>query len=331
MVERLIVTHRRASTTQALAIVSALGSALSLGACGLDQEGVVLLTDQSYRVNMIAAREAGFTLPDGILWHEGALVMADEGGRALRTWSKETGAKTLCDAKLGIREPEDLVMDPEGNLFFTDDAAGGVWEVDRTGRAFLLAGSEKGLGATEGIALSPAGDILVGDGVRHTVFRVDRSGDVSVFLGPEYGIRKPESMVFDDDGNLYIADNEDEVVYLLTPKMKLRRLIEGVHGFSPETIWHANRVLYITDSKNGKLWRFTRDEGLKTIAIFGGTLRYVCGVTTDEHGSIYVSIQGDIETGYVVQMEADPRPRDLIASGGRAASKATPVRPLVSK
>ncbi len=312
-------------------IGSALGAALCMGACGLDQEGMVLLTDQTYRVNVISASEADFTLADGILWRDGGLVMADEGGRAVRTWSKENGVETLCDATLGIREPEDLVMDGDGNLFFTDDSAGGVWEVDKTGKAFLLAGAEKGLGATEGIALSPWGDILVGDAGQHQVVRIDRTGDVSVFLGPDYGIKKPESMVFDEDGNLYIADNEDEVVYLLTPKMKLHRLIENVDGFSPETIWYANRVLYITDSKNGKLSRFTRDEGLKTIAVFGGKLRYVCGVTTDENGSIYVSIQGDVETGYLLQMEHDPGPHNLIASDGRAASSATPVRPRVLK
>jgi sugar lactone lactonase YvrE len=329
--ERLNVKHRRTRLKDAFAVMSALGAALGLGACSLDQEGIVLLTDQRYRVNLIDARDAGFTLADGILWHDGTLVMADEGGHAVRTWSKEHGVKTLCDETLGIREPEDLVMDADGNIFFTDDTAGGVWAVDRTGKAFLLAGAKQGLGPAEGIAIAPWGDLLVGDAVQHRVLRVERSGDVSVFLGPEYGINKPESMVFDRDGNLYIADNEDNVVYLLTPKMKLRRLIEHVPGFSPETITYADRVLYITDSKNGKLSRFTREEGLETIAVFGGKLRYVCGVTTDPNGGIYVSIQGDLETGYVVHMEHDPRPRSVIAAGGRAASEATPARPRVQK
>ena len=291
-------------------LVGLLFCGFSLSACGLNQKGMVLLTDPAYRATVIGTNKDGFTVPDGILWRQGKLVMADEGGDAIRIWGNATDVKTLCDATLGIQSPEDLVMDSDGNLFFTDDDAGGVWEVDHTGKAFLLAGKDKGLVSTEGIALAPSGEILVGDGLRHQVFSVSRAGEVSVFLGAGYGITKPESMVFDEKGNLYIADNEEQIVYLLTPEMKLQRLLENREGFSPETIWYANHVLYITDSQHGKLSRFTPEEGLKTIAVFGGKLSNVCGITMDEQNNIYVSVQTDLKRklGYIIKLEHEPLP-----------------------
>jgi sugar lactone lactonase YvrE len=223
--------------------------------------------------------------------------LADEGGSALRIWNNSHDVKTLCGASLGIREPEDLVADKEGNIFFTDDTAGGLYEVDKERHASVVAGRGKGLFSTEGIALAPSGDILVGDGVRHEVFSVSRDGKISSFLDASRGITKPESMVYDEKGNLYIADNHDDVLYRLTPSMKLERVLEDRPSFSPETIWYANHVLYITDSKHGKLSRYTDEDGLKTIAAFAGKLHNVCGVTTDAEGRLYVSIR-TMKTGW---------------------------------
>ena len=293
--------------TKAVCLLSLLLSSVLLGGCGLDQKGMVMLTDQSYRATVVGTDKDGFTVPDGLLWKQGKLYMADEGGDALRVWTNANEVKTYCDSSLGISSPEDLVMDAQGNIFFSDDDVGGVWEVNDQGKCFLLAGQDKGLISTEGIVLSPSGTILVGDGESHQVFSVSQTGNVSVFLGAEYGIKKPESMVYDEKGNLYIADNDDNVLYLLTPDMKLHRPLENQPGFSPETIWYSRGVLYITDSSDGKLFRYTPEEGLQTIAVFGGKLAAVCGITTDDQGSIYLSIQTNIKhkLGYILRLDKE--------------------------
>jgi len=288
-------------------IAVVLLSLLFLPSCAINtlkNEGLVLLVDDSYQASVFETNRDGISSPDGLLWRKGKFYLADEGGIAVRVWSKEQGMKTLCDARLGIMSPEDLVIDGDGNIYFTDDDAGGVWEIEANGKARLLAGKDKGLISTEGIALSPEGNILVGDGKRHEVFSVSKSGEVSVFLGPEYGIKKPESMVFDEQGNLYIADNQQAILYLLDTKHELRRLIEQKDGFSPETIFYSQGTLYITDSDAGKLYRFTAKEGLQTIAVFSGKLKNVQGITADDRGDLYVSVQSDLKhkVGYVVKI-----------------------------
>lgn len=273
----------------------------------LDQKGMVLVMDDAYKATVIGTNKDGFTVPDGILWNNGKLYLADEGGSALRVWSNNNEVQTFCDASSGVISPEDLVMDGDGNIFFTDDDTGGVWKTDKYGKTTQLVGKDKGLISTEGIAISPFGTLLVGDGETHQVFSVNQNGGVSVFIGADAGIKKAESMTFDDKGNLFIADNQDNVLYLMTPDKKLHRPIENRDGFSPETIWYSKGVLYITDSQNGKLSSYTPEEGLKTIAVFGGKLASINGVTTDDKGNFYLSIQTDLKRkqGFILKLEKE--------------------------
>jgi sugar lactone lactonase YvrE len=278
-----------------------------LTSCGFQKEGLVIMTDTSYKASVFATNKAGFGSPDGLLWHKGQLYLADEGGVALEVWNKNEGLKKLMDAGFGIQSPEDLVIDSQDNIFFTDDDAGGLWELAADGKPRLVAGKDKGLISTEGIALAPDGSILVGDGEQHEVFRVTRDGNVSEFLGKDYGITKPESMVFDEKGNLYIADNEDNVLYLLDTSRKLHRIVDRKDTFSPETIFFAKGSLYITDSHNGKLYIYSPSDELKTIAAFTGQLKNVQGVTVDDQGNIYLSVQSDLKrkVGNIIEISKE--------------------------
>jgi len=290
-----------------LPIALAFFACAFLTSCGVKQEGLVIMTDQSYKATMFATNKIGFGAPDGLLWHKGKLYFADEGGLALESWNRNEGLKRLMDAGFGCQSPEDLVIDAQDNIFFTDDDSGGLWEFTNDGKPRLVAGQDKNLISTEGIALAPDGSLLVGDGEEHKVFRVTRDGQVSDFLGTEYGITKPESMVYDDHGNLYIADNEDNVLYMLDATRKLHRIIDRKDLFSPETIYFARGSLYITDSRNGKLYVYAPGEELKTIAAFGGQLKNVQGVTVDDAGNIFVSVQADLKhkVGDVIEISKE--------------------------
>ena len=226
---------------------------------------------------------------------------------ALEEWNKNDGLKKLAAAGFGFKSPEDLVIDSQDNIFFTDDDAGGLWEFTAEGKPRLVAGKDKGLISTEGIALAPDGSILVGDGEQHKIFRVTREGGVSEFLGSSSGITKPESMVFDDKGGLYIADNEDNVLYLLDTNHQLHRIVDRQETFSPETIFFARGALYITDSQHGKLYVYSPSDELRTIAAFTGQLKNVQGVTVSDQGDIYLSVQTDLKhnVGKIVEISKE--------------------------
>src|SRR5437879_2562186 len=125
------------------------------GSLRLQNQGLVLMTDDSYKASIFGSNASmAFASPEGLLWHKGKLYLADEGGVALEVWSKADGLKTLIDSSFGTESPEDLVIDNDGNIFFSDDDAGGLWEYDAHGSPRLVAGKDKGLISTEGIALN---------------------------------------------------------------------------------------------------------------------------------------------------------------------------------
>ena len=147
-----------------LSLIFIIVGLLFLTSCKLQKEGLIVMTDQSYKASVFATNKIGYGSPDGLVWHKGKLYFADEGGEKLEVWTKNPGLKTLVDSSFGCKSPEDLVIDADDNIFFTDDDAGGLWEYMANGTPRLVAGKDKGLISTEGIALAPDGALLVGDG-----------------------------------------------------------------------------------------------------------------------------------------------------------------------
>ncbi|HEU0100501.1 MAG TPA: hypothetical protein VFQ67_17205 [Allosphingosinicella sp.] len=279
--------------------------ALALAGCAkLDQEAMVLTVEPGWTVEVAASEKDGFASPDGLLWQDGALYVADEGGSAVRAWRPGRRPALLADSRAGLASPEDLVRDASGNVYFTDDTRGGLWRTDRLGWTTALVAPGRGLPSTEGLGLSPEGNLIVGDAPGHRVLKVRPDGSASVLIGPEKNIAKPESFAFDESGNLYIADNRDNVLYMLRPDGRLHRAVADRPGFSPESLRFANGTLFITDSDNGKLFRYTPDDGLNVVAIFGGTLANVQGIAADDSGALYLSVQSDLKgrKGYILKL-----------------------------
>ena len=275
-----------------------------LAACGPSPEAHIFVLDDNYRAELLGGSDAGFTSPDGLLWHDGGLLIADEGGSAIRYWRPGIGIRTLAGPDDGLVSPEDIVRDGDGNVYFTDDDAGGVRRIDTRGRLSWVVRPDQGLPSTEALALAPSGMLLVGGQLRHRVVAVSPDGGVSTLLPAQAGVGKPESMAFDDHGNLYIADNDADILYLLARDGELHRPIAGREGFSPESLFFAAGSLFITDSRNGTLYRYSPADGLAPIAYFAGELANIQGITADPAGNLYVSVEADLEAGrgYVLRL-----------------------------
>lgn len=81
--------------------------------------------------------------------------------------------------------------------------------------------------------------------------------------------------------------------YEVASNEKLRRAVEEEENFTPESIFQVNDVIYLIDGKRGKLSSFTASDGLKPIAVFGGKLKKLQTISSDNRENIYVSIQSD--------------------------------------
>ena len=47
------------------------------------KDGLILMTDRSYKATVFATNKIGFGAPDGLCWYQGKLYLADEGAGAL--------------------------------------------------------------------------------------------------------------------------------------------------------------------------------------------------------------------------------------------------------
>ncbi|MDB5668445.1 MAG: Immunoglobulin I-set domain protein [Alphaproteobacteria bacterium] len=281
----------------------ALAAALLLAGCG-GEEGRAVILDPDYRLELAATQESGLVAADGLLWHDGALLMADEAGVAVRRLRPGQRAEILADARDGLSSPEDIVRDSAGNLYISDDNIGGVRRIAPDGEVVVIAEPRRGLPSTEGLTITPAGVILVGDGETHRIAAIAPDGRMAELVGPEAGIGKPESLAIDDRGNLYIADNEAATLYLRTADGRLTAPIRGREGFSPESIAWIDGALFITDSDHGAVYRYSPEAGLEPIAAFVGELANVQGITSDGAGGLYVSVRAgeDERRGYILRL-----------------------------
>ncbi len=85
---------------------------------------------------------------------------------------------------------------------------------------------------------------------------------------------------------------------------ELRRAVEREQNFPPESIFQISENYYLTDNRHGKLSGFNSQDGLKTIAVFGGKLKNLQSVGVDKHGIIFILIKSDInsQTNYIVKL-----------------------------
>lgn len=268
-------------------------AAAALSACQrLDQRAMLLILDPAYKAETLLGNRDGIASPDGLRWEEGKLYIADEGGSAVRVLDARGKLTTLASAKHGLKSPEDLARGADGALYWTDDDAGGLWRLGADGPAARRLPSKGSLSSTEGLSAAPSGAMLIGGGKPGRIVLLARDGRASTL---PLRISKPESMAFDEAGNLYIADNEADILYLRTKEGRLHRPIAERDGFSPETLHFTRGALFITDSRHGKLHRYTPEDGLTTIAVLAGELSNVQGITSDPSGNLYLSVQTDLK------------------------------------
>lgn len=74
---------------------------------------------------------------------------------------------------------------------------------------------------------------------------------------------------------------------------EVRRAVEDEENFNPETILETGGAIYLTDSKRGKVSRFSLTEGLKAIAVFGGKLKKLQHIFSDKEGNVFVQALSD--------------------------------------
>lgn len=157
----------------------------------------------------------------------------------------------------------DLVLDAEGNIYFTDQGQSGLH--DPSGRLFRLRpGGQLDLllsnvPSPNGVALSPDGRILYLAVTRgNCVWRVPLLADGSVAKVSQfftsYGPSGPDGLAVDAQGRVLVANPGLGYVWVLNPRAEPVVVLRGPAGASTTNIAFGGpgrSTLFVTDSTHG--------------------------------------------------------------------------------
>jgi hypothetical protein len=295
-----------ACTFTVLRTTALLCAALLPVSCHRGISGTVLMTDDSYSATVMAGPGTGLISPTGLHWSQGRLYVVDRAALAVLGGDGRVTAR--IDVPSSVREPHALAVDGQGNAYVSDSASGSIWELTASGGRVILAGRGREFGSCGAILVDADGWLLVSDPERHRIVRVSGTGEVSVLVGEHDGLNKPGSMTRDEAGNLYVVDDGDHTIYFVDRNHNLLRLVEARPTFSPKAVFYSRETLYIADGQDGKLYSYASTGGLKAIAVLGGDLQHVQGLTVDDRGSIYLSVHATARnSAYIIKIRRTSR------------------------
>ncbi|HCY77538.1 MAG TPA: hypothetical protein DHV28_16610 [Ignavibacteriales bacterium] len=189
------------------------------------------------------------------------------GGKILRVNNFQQ-IEVYADGYKGERfnRPNDLVLDTNGNLFFTDPKSydvnildGRVFLVDAVTKKVILA--EDSLAFPNGINISPIdGKLYVCESAKQKIVRYKITGK-NMLIDKEDFVKipggDPDGIDFDINGNLYVAHFGGKAVYIFSPEGKLLQKIE-TPGSKPTNLEFGGddyKTLYLTEVETNSLYK----------------------------------------------------------------------------
>ncbi len=200
------------------------------------------------------------------------IIVFDGQGRFLRSWGKGM-----------FGNPHGMRIDPEGNLWVTDNGDHQVMKFTPEGRRLLVLGKKKQPGTDAetfnrptDIAFAPSGDVYVSDGYGNSrVVKFSHDGKYLLDWGKR-GTRPgefntPHSVAVDSKGKVYVSDRENNRIQIFDPNGKFLKqwthlgATQNIFITPKDEMWiitHRNNIENITyDTLAGRIMRIDLESG----------------------------------------------------------------------
>ena len=230
-----------------------------------------------------------------------------------------------------FQSPSAVAVDASGNVYVADRYNDRIVCYKDDGNLNMSWGGGDsrvtGFNDPEGVAALPSGVLYVSDTENHCITRLDAAGAVDTAWGNNGSIGSlgtadthfnyPQGLSVDASGNLYVADNYNNRVkrYLENGTLDTSWGSGGIvgNGTAGDDALQFNKPcdvaadpsgnVYIADSDNDRIKRYTSDGALDTSWGNGGILskygngsdqfRYLQRAVVDNDGNLYVSDSGN--------------------------------------
>ncbi|MBK8947002.1 MAG: SMP-30/gluconolactonase/LRE family protein [Ignavibacteriae bacterium] len=203
-----------------------------------------------------------FAIPDGSIlatdFGKGVILKIDENRKTHILINGFEGKK--------FNRPNDLTIDENGNLFFTDPKTWGPEIFD--GRVFyynfstnLLKQVLDSIAFPNGIGISPKdGRLYLSESAKSRIlsFKLNSNGtleDKKIFVVIPGG--DPDGLNFDEEGNLYVAHFGGGNIYVISPEGKILKKVK-TPGLKPSNVEFAGKDLmtfYITEDETNSIYK----------------------------------------------------------------------------
>jgi DNA-binding beta-propeller fold protein YncE len=224
------------------------------------------------------------------------IIVFDSSGKYVRSWGRGM-----------FGNPHGLRIDPDGNVWVTDNGDHQVMKFDRDGHLLLTLGV-KGKAGTDNktfnrptdIAFSPTGDVYVSDGYGNSrVVKLDHNGKYLMDWGKRGTgpgeFNTPHSVGVDSHGTVYVSDRENNRIQIFDPNGKFLRQWKHLG---------ATQNLFITP--RDEMWIITHRNNIENVTYdtLAGRLMHIDLATGKILGSmespghwLNVSAKGEIFVG----------------------------------
>lgn len=198
---------------------------------------------------------------------DGYIYICEYGYGAILKISLGGKLEMLCPGFAGekFNRPNDIVIDGNGNIYFTDPKSydpkipdGRIFRFDTKEKEVKLAAQE--LCFPNGINISPSGKrIYVSESAKNRIlsYDINNSGlliNKNTFIELHGG--DPDGIDIDEEGNLYVAHFGSKLLYIISPEGKIIQKIE-TPGKKPSNIEFGGsdrKTLFLTEDETNALY-----------------------------------------------------------------------------
>lgn len=262
------------------ALRAAIGGALVVGVAAIGPS-----------LGAVQSASAGVTAP----WPANTVFVADNGMRETRGYP-DGELDALGSSVVSYGEPEDVAVDPSGDVFWPDCNTGSVYEyTPGVGERTLMSGLE----CPDAVAYDgAAGTLLIGSFYTLTSYNLSTAQSSDLFGSSCCQV--PTSIDTDSDGDIFFVGGSDQLFVMPDGSSSYYEM--PVSG-SPTSVRvePGGQLLLGGGFGDDVLLYDPSDPSSPTVYGGSGTLSYVEGAVMDSSGDVYTNGPGTISGGSYLQ------------------------------
>ncbi|WP_114936320.1 gliding motility-associated C-terminal domain-containing protein [Mucilaginibacter endophyticus] len=211
-----------------------------------------------------------------------------------------------------IYEPDALLSDAAGNIYFSDQASHLIRKITPGGFVTTIAGTPHSPGFADGmgsaamfdnpraLAMDNAGNLYLADQANNRIRKITAAGVVTTYAGSgvaggdngpaaSASFNTPTGVAFDAAGNLYVSDVLNNAVRKITPAGIVSTFATGFN-FPRELKVDGTGNVYVTEMDGNTIKRISPDGAVTIIA--GAGVQDAAGVVASFNGPLGLAMDG---------------------------------------